>query len=227
MSRPKFHKLYFPGLISLVFLPLMCIYYLIDNGAFHRYRVMDVSWENKESLHDCSKYENKKIDVEAFLKYKKLSLTGNVNHDASDIKKVSTLIRQLENNSDTLNGIKVSLGNHANYADLVEVLDICYRNESKNITGMPYDNQIFIWFIKSVKQTSLPDLDKGGYNEMKNFQILGDDTTLTKFQRFLTTISKYLVPFWPCALIFILMLYFTFSKKIRYLDLKFFGSINH
>ncbi len=66
-----------------------------------------------------------------FESIKNFSLTGNVNHDASDIKKVSTLIRQLENNSDTLNGIKVSLGNHANYADLVEVLDICYRNESK------------------------------------------------------------------------------------------------
>ncbi len=47
MSLPKFHKLYFPGLISLVFLPVMCIYYLIDNGAFHRYRVMDVSWEKQ------------------------------------------------------------------------------------------------------------------------------------------------------------------------------------
>jgi len=72
MSLPKFHNLYFPGLISLVFLPILCIAYFVNHNSFQKYSAMPISTADKKSLDEMSKMSGRNFHVYRFRKYEKV-----------------------------------------------------------------------------------------------------------------------------------------------------------
>ncbi len=143
MSRPKFQKLYFPGLISLVFLPLMCICYLISNNTFHKYQIMKIAWAPREMINKWISRPGKKVDIETFRKYKVLKITGDSKHDHKELSNLKVLLNELYLKNDTINGVNVSLGSHALYGEFVSVLDICFQDKDDNLSFDPIGSEIF------------------------------------------------------------------------------------
>ena len=145
MKMPKFHKLYFPGLISLVFLPLMCIWYFMSQDVFHKYGIMEVAWMPKSDLNKYVSSYGKKFNVETFRKYERITLSGNLDKDDVSLNNLKRLLIQLSAKNDTLNGIKVSFGKHATYEELVNVLDICYQKDKDDLFMIaPTGAELFI-----------------------------------------------------------------------------------
>ena len=215
MRMPKFHKLYFPGLISLVFLPIMLICYLISNDTFRKYTAMPVVWESDESLKQWMKFSHKKFDIATFRKYKEIKITGNSKHYLTEREELETLIKQLKNGSDTINGIRVSLSSHAQYGEIVDVLDIC--NQNKNINGIPYNNKIFIWYIPPPSKSEIVSRLVGMGNDVIEYR---ESPSLSdKISNWATQSYKILLEFWPSVLAFLLILFFTIFNKLRYLSL--------
>src|SRR6266436_8650454 len=110
MSIPKFRKIYFPGLISLVFLPVMCICFLISHNAFPKYQAMPTAWTTKEQLNKWIHPYDKKHNVDNFRKYELINLTGDLKNDATAQEKLKKLLVELPAKNDTINGIKVIFG---------------------------------------------------------------------------------------------------------------------
>ncbi|MFI5163590.1 MAG: hypothetical protein ACHQHN_20105 [Sphingobacteriales bacterium] len=219
MRKSKFHKLYFPGLISLVGLPLICIWHLLNHQPFRRQNGMRVAWESAASLKEWTKFTHQKFDFRSFRKYKDLFLTGNKLHDAGEIRNLLGLITLLEKRTDTINGIRLSLQIHTRYEEIVNVLDICYQDESENITAMPYENKILIWYNSSHQHLATDDLDKGGImiTQVENRFLVVRPDSHVGFNVELTNCFNIIRSFWLSIIVFLLMIYFTLSKTRRYL----------
>ena len=155
MSLPKFSKLYFPGLISLVCLPILCICYFENHNVFQKYGAMVIVTADKESLEKWSELSGKNHNVELFRRYKDVSFSGRFAADKITLDKISLLIRQLITENDTVNGIRVSFGDHATYAEFVSVLDVCYQLINHHLGFVPYEGKILIWHLPDVSPALL------------------------------------------------------------------------
>jgi hypothetical protein len=225
MSRPKFHKLYFPGLISLIFLPLMCICCFLSNNVFHKYRVMEIASMSKAELNKyVSSRHGIKFDVETFRKYKVLTLIGNSKHDSRELSELKILLTELNIADDTVNGVKVALGSHTQYGEVVNALDICFQtNNSDQLWFDLMGNQILIGH-------DAPPPPKGTkylYNDvfLNNAVNAGGEQSFFSIEHIysnFTFLIEKLIEFWPSVLIFILMLRSTLFKGKRYFNLRTF-----
>jgi hypothetical protein len=223
MNRPKFHKLYFPGLISLVFLPVMCICYLIRNNIFHKYHAMTVAWESKESLKEWMKFSHKKINIETFRNYQNLSLTGNPNHDMTEQIEMKTLIKQLIHKTDTLNGVCISFGSHTRYDEIIDVLDICYQYQAGNdrFNFVPYNNKVLMYYMAPIKGEKM-DYACLLCNDVLYIKPKEPFISIEKIKAGMVEAYKLVLEYWPSIIIFMLMLGFTVYKTRRYFNLKTF-----
>ncbi len=210
MSKPKFRKLYFPGLISLVLLPVMCICYLISNNTFHKYRIMSIAWASKENINrEISRPGKWWFNVETFRKYRILNLTGNAKNDAVVLDSLKILLERLTAKKDTVNGINVSFSNKIQYYELVDALDICFADKDEQLAFAPMANKILIAHMSPVKYDSVG---------LTQDIVLFTDVIYSKptISDIFIKASKILIEFWPSVLAFILMIYFTINKRKRY-----------
>ena len=227
MNRPKFSKIYFPGLISLVFLPLMCIWYLVNNNSFQKYTAMQVIWLNNTGLREWekrqSKFSNtpKMSNILTFRRYTELTLTGNTIQDISLLNKLTALLKEIAIKNDTINGISVTFGNHAKYNDVVNVLDVCNQNEDSQFVFMAINDKILMFHIApDTRRIEIPLVSFG--NDIIISKSKSPIISLEKINSGLRSLYKILIDFWPSVLAFILMLSFIILKKRRYLNLKTF-----
>jgi hypothetical protein len=227
MSLPRFHKLYFPGLISSICLPILCVCYLESHNLFQKYGAMVIVAADKKSLEKWSELSGKNHNVELFRRYKDVGFSGRFAADKIKLDEISLLISQLTTTNDTINGIRVSFGNHATYAEFVSVLDVCYQSINHHLGFVPYEGKILIWHLPALN----PELLRKGKN-LDNDHVFIDNIlpekakkTLSvpeKFVADLNTIYKTLIEFWPSVLTFILMIGFAVFKSRRYLSLQSF-----
>jgi hypothetical protein len=217
MLKSKFQKLYFPGLISLLGLPLMCIWYLLSNQAFYKQNGMEVAWQSDASLKEWAKFSHEKIDIRRVRKYKELSLTGNKLHDIDARKDLIASITLLEKKADTINGIRISLQAHTRYEEIVDILDVCDQDENKNINAMPYNNTILIWYNSPRAYAG----DRLKYLLVDDVIIHMPDQPETNggFNMLLSNSINAIRLFWPSILLFLMMIYFTVFKKRRYIKI--------
>lgn len=226
MNRPKFSKIYFPGLISLVFLPLLCICYLISNNSFQEYRAMDIMWLPKKELNAHDSQYGRKFDVETFRKYSLINITGNEKADALAFSRLRSSFNQLAAKNDTTNGIKLSFGIHATYGELVSALDFCLQDdEDQGLFFAPTESGIFIGRNGIAKSLIAPpgNLD----NDVVYYKPKQPFISFEKINSGLIYLYKILKEYWPSVLAFILMLSFIILKKRRFLDLKTFHLVGH
>jgi len=224
MNRPKFSKIYFPGLISLVFLPLMCIWYLVSHNEFQEYRAMDIIWMPKKQLNSWVSRHGKKFDVETFRNYSLININGNGSDDAKAFSRLESSFNQLAAKNDTINGIKLSFGDHASYGELIRALDFCLQDDDQGLFLAPTGSEIFIarnGIAKPQphKQSKLNNSDVYWVGDMVFHKPKPPPSSIEDGLR---ETYNALLRFWPSVLAFILMLSFIVLKKSRFLNLRTF-----
>ena len=143
MSKPKFDKFYFPGLISLVLLPLLCIFYFLNNHYFDKQYGIKANWCNDAVIKSALVNRNEKFDVNTFRIFESNLLTGNEENDRAVLNLFEQNIKKLASLKDTVNGYCIVFTRHTKYQDIVKSIDICSQNE--NIGYIFYKNKVMAW----------------------------------------------------------------------------------
>src|SRR6185437_1694033 len=144
MIRPIFSKIYFPGLISLVFLPLICIWYFLSEGKFNRLSKIDITWGTDKWVNYYLKTK-KNSDINKVRKFNDFILTGDEHHDKHYLNNLPNQINMLAVVGDTVNGIRISLTPHTSYNEFVRSIDAYYQFPNDRMVLLPYQNKFFIW----------------------------------------------------------------------------------
>jgi hypothetical protein len=123
MLKMKKHRkiLYFPGMISLLILPLMCMLYFYKYQVFTEYRSMDLHYGKFNSV----EFKNGKL-AKSFKEYKRnydtIYITDNQTLNEIKIKEIRIKTKNLFTNNDSINGIKINF-EKSNYQNFITVFD--------------------------------------------------------------------------------------------------------
>ncbi|MES2544397.1 MAG: hypothetical protein V4548_05895 [Bacteroidota bacterium] len=146
MRNHQKHKriFYVPGMISLVLLPLLCLYYFYGNRAFTTNQSFQLT------LNDTVFIENPKKEMfgndlyNPKRDYKSIILNGSEELDKNKLKEARFEINQIYNSKDSIKGIKFVFGNKAIYKTFVEVLDVLTID---NVEYLTYPNEIYVLYV--------------------------------------------------------------------------------
>lgn len=123
---------YVPGMISLVFIPLICLVYFYKTDAFINVGCIDVQFP-PDSLMTKGFLSIKR-------KYKVYSFNNSEIVESQNLNNLHFALRKLNRENDIINGIQIHLGSKMKYEVYIKVLDFL------SIEKMPYylqDNNDF------------------------------------------------------------------------------------
>ncbi|MFD0765291.1 hypothetical protein ACFQZI_10545 [Mucilaginibacter lutimaris] len=200
-----FQRLYFPGMISLICLPLFCIGYFAYKTGFKQLAAMDIAYADKDYLKKI------KFDAASFEKNTpNLIFTNNEVSNKSRLKDLYKRCNLLLKHPRTSQGVTVVFENSSRYSDLVDVFDMGYRFKYR-ISFMPYNNKVYFLLPKSFLQKD------GKASSAPKFWFCGTGDFINDYhpeQTFYSRSVAFLVRFWPPMIAFILMIFFA-SRKNR------------
>ncbi|KAF2513708.1 hypothetical protein EYY60_05635 [Flavobacterium zhairuonense] len=133
-KREKRKKIFYvPGMISLVFIPLFCLYHFYKVDAFKVYNSIELSMP----------YENnfEKYKFSTLRKYKEFSFARN-HSEKKKLNEMRLYLRKLRVEKDTVNGIKIHFGLKSNYQTFISTLDILAEEEAP--TWVINKNDIYV-----------------------------------------------------------------------------------
>ncbi|WP_269237324.1 hypothetical protein [Flavobacterium flavigenum] len=111
-KREKRKKIFYvPGMISLVLIPLFCLYHFYKVEAFKTYGALDFSLPDKE---DFEKYK-----VGNLRKYKTFNFNNQKSKEEQKLKELRLFARDLVKHYDSINGIKIQFGPKTEYVLLL------------------------------------------------------------------------------------------------------------
>ena len=213
--RQKFSKLYFPGLISLILLPIFCIFYFWTGGSFQRKGIMEVIWENTQSFQSLNKHAGSNIDLDTYRNYQYFSFDANVTRNATERNLFEKSINKLSANKDFINGVCVKINKHTKYSDIVYVLDNARSINDSTMSVVPYNDEILILKIKPYKPANNLAIDSRIlYNDI--VYIKPKVTFWNKLNDAVSRSIDYfrlLIQFWPCLIILLVMGWLSLSGK--------------
>lgn len=213
-KRNLFTQLYFPGMISLLILPLACFVLFTFEGRFTKQSQLPVSWADEDYFSGSARGKHNRFDIEGFRKYKEITIGSLESGQSENV--IATLPRQISDlivKNDTVKGYKVIFTKQATYGNLVEVLNICFKycDGRDQVFFVPYENKIYIGKTsrKIREDVSLVDLDNDMvyYKPKRSFEQRVSTSTLA-FKNALLETSESFRSFWPCLIILLLMAFF-------------------
>jgi hypothetical protein len=113
-----FRKYYSPGLISLVFLPLLSCSYLYKCLHPVKNYCIQMQIPRKNDQFDYYHFPQ-------FRNYKRVDLTGNLDEGKDKIRSTEKLLKNMVAQKDTIDGIWLHFTNTVKYQILVTLIDIC------------------------------------------------------------------------------------------------------
>lgn len=163
-KREKRKKIFYvPGLISLVFIPVLCYYHFYKVDAFKVYSSLDIFLvPNKE--------EFEKYNVKDLRKYKDFVFNGEKTQEPK-LQELRFFVRDLVRKYDTINGAKIHFGLKTDYNTFVNVIDILATE--KVPTWAPFKDDIYV--LASGKPKQKQDrrffCDTGAYSEKNTLRM--------------------------------------------------------
>jgi len=165
MKRRKIY--YVPGMISLIFLPILCVWYLnehknvqrcIELCAPERY----IPNKNDGRLHFdttlLSLPENKR-------KYINFKMNGNFINDENELTSFNNHVLDIVENEDTINGLHITFEDNAKYNTFIKVIDIC-KKDSFRPSYLFYDNEF--WYFHREWNDSIKKVIKDRFKNSKS-----------------------------------------------------------
>jgi len=165
MKRRKIY--YVPGMISLILLPILCVWYLNDNKNVERCIELStperyIPNRNYGRLHFdttlLSLPENKR-------KYINFKMNGNVINDENELISFNNHLLDIVKNEDTINGLHVTFEDNAKYNSFIKVIDICKKDSFWPLYA-PYDNEF--WYIHYNRNDSIKEFIRQRLKSTKN-----------------------------------------------------------
>ena len=196
-------KIYFPGLISIVLLPLCCIiyiyYYQVQYG-------MKISWFDSKGIERLNRLYGQKIDYTTFRRYSNLYLTGYKEHDKSELKRLKKFADALVLTDDQKNGVCINLTYKTKYQDIITALDICMNHESLGV--IPLNDNIYLF--KFDTPVSYPPIKKPPVIDLGN-----DVVVIAPSHKIFNDLQVFfsIASFWPCLIPLVGMFYFWSKTK--------------
>ena len=146
-KREKRKKIFYvPGMISLVLVPLFCLYHFYKVDAFRVYHCIDLG------IPVGNEFEDYKFAT--LRKYKVFSFDGS-NSENVKLKEMRLYLRKLRTEKDTINGIRMHFGSRSHYQTFITALDILFEENAP--TWITNKNDIYILgssnTFKKVKDT--------------------------------------------------------------------------
>jgi len=204
-------KIYFPGLISLVLLPLLFVCFLFGKGQLTQLYQMRVCYYNKGLIDYWAKAQHKPpVYPDAFRHYKKVILAGNEQQNDLFLKDVSDQVKRIQVSADTVNGYQIQFSDKARYADVVKALDLFEKEQCNYII---YNGDVYLFWVKPLAATVMRSIDNMGLLFDDILIVKPRPTFLEKFERYLTIVR----PFWPCLIPLFGMVFF-WSRRARLHD---------
>lgn len=214
----KSHKkiYYIPGLISLVFLPLLMLWHLNKEGAFQKYSAIEVYSFYLEPNIDIEEYASYFKDSILKNNYIEIKLTGNEEEDIIKLRSAQLNIRELKQSEEKTKGLCIHFGDSSKYWELVKAIDICNIEEIK--TFSLFKNNLWIFNFKKdptmITEREFP-IFECGYN---------NDSPKVPEISFKEKVLFHLSRFYPLMIIFILMI---FGAVITIYNRHFNSNIKH
>ena len=184
-KRKKFF--YVPGMISLVLIPFFCFCHFYKTDAFKDERSIDIFFPSDSIVE------------------KQLSLHKRIYHDfnfndseEAENKKLQSLqyfLRKLYRENDTINGVKIHLGNKMTYDVYIRILDILIIEKMPNY--VQYKNDFFVLMLPKPKPNKnvlkIIPISCGYYEANKEFWIQQEQDR--QFAYILSLYKKYWILF--------------------------------
>lgn len=216
-SKRQLKTLYFPGLISLLGLPLLLTAYLFCTNSFKQERAMDVAWISDQWIKETNvDYKGNRF-FEKYLfsipkrNYITIEITSNPTINSFKIELIARLTKRLITKKDSVTGYKIKFTKSALYASLVKVLDICRLRDTSGFLSFPYHDDIYIAYKPHHIYMPLSPKPRvficgTGLAERRGYQ------RSHAYQQ-LAGMGDNLLKSWPVFLMLIPMIYFAFRKK--------------
>jgi len=141
-KREKRKKIFYvPGIISLVFIPLLCLASWYRSDVFKGESSIDLYFPEDSII---------KKDLLSFKRnYKIFNFNSTERLESKNLENLQIVLRKLNRENDTINGVQIHLGNKMAYEVYVRILDILA------IEQMPaygqYKNDFFVLMLPKPK----------------------------------------------------------------------------
>jgi len=202
-------QIYFPGLISLVILPLLCIGYFWKNGWLDQKTMLNVAYFNDAINKRIAERSDKpQFHPNSFRKYTEFVLTGSEKQNDITIREIIEGSKKLEVNKDTVNGYIIKFTNRTKYADVVKTFDYCNRDS----VGLIYGDKVYFYWAKPWVPS------KNNILITEGDLMIRIPSSQSFFEKLNVDIKKdidFLKPFWPCLIPLAGMMYFWRKSRIE------------
>lgn len=208
-AKTLFNRLYFPGMISIVCLPLLCIGYFAYRTGFKQLAMLDVVWSTDASIKSWNDHFATKININDFKDYPQYIINEDAFNNQKVLSKVKALCREVIRKKEYGKGVTVNFADESEYRDLINVIDAGYN--LKEITYILYNNSIIFTLTKPYKVKNVPNLG----NDMVFMCDAGDFHSFTSdFLLPITNkITQYSKEFWPSIIAFLMMMFFSIKRR--------------
>jgi hypothetical protein len=193
-------KYYTPGLISLLFLPALCLLYLQKRGAFRKEGLLTVFKVDPDNYSKKSKYIKfwvppEKIDFQC-------NITGERAMNEVRFIEAGAILRAIVQCRDTVHGLRFHFQQDATFEALVRALDICLLEKTHPFLTL--ENDVRVYYMPPPDTT----------NMIKTIPLCSveDESPIKDKPNYWHTIFW---DYWPLLLGYAGMVVFVLSTRIR------------
>ncbi|RZK50567.1 MAG: hypothetical protein EOO87_19170 [Pedobacter sp.] len=207
MARLKIKIFYPAGFVSIILLPIFCIWNLNLTGRFDKVGAIDVGYfyHNEAEEYSSKKFLEK---IKSARIYNEIVFNGNEINDRAILKRAEIKVATIVNSRDTINGVLFKLTDKVKYQSFVSAIDISQYKEIQSIID---GDNIWIFYTKPAEVKS-HDYFFCGTNEISRKIEMNSEKT-EAFQQFLQEKTR---SFLLLTILFLLMCLFAF-RKIKFL----------
>jgi hypothetical protein len=216
-----FKKIYFPGLISLICLPLFCLTKIIYPRYFEKQTAIHIAWLNSEEV---NRDIHKSFRLQSSRKLEDDSLTSEKINNATVFAKLRQKIAHYESTDDTLSAYRITFANKSKYEDVVNVLDILQTNQKKSLAYMWLNNKIEVFKINPLpEKKSAGNLDHdmifcGTSSVSQSYVEPVPFFSKENFVDMVGSTKDFVVKFWASLIFLLLMVASAIASKKKFIN---------
>lgn len=207
---------YFPGLISLVLLPLLCCIYVQNEFQKRNYRLIEVNWWNPSWKENMPKglYP---FEIYPTRNYLTINLSTENLEKGKQLATFQQNLKKLILTKDTTNGLHVIFSKWSTYGDFIAILNILQKEKAIIYVLKDNDVWVFNFYPRQIDSptANVPELCGTGkirYQEVLPF--VQENNFISRLQiSGLVSELKLLIKVWPVLVLFGVLVVLTLTNN--------------